>query len=53
MENIKINENKEKECAGCVYFGRAADAPESAPMDCMWKMVKDESDSDAPPCEEE
>lgn len=43
------NENK---CANCIYFGRAADAPETVENDCLWSRYKDADESDEPPCTE-
>lgn len=39
------------ECENCVYFGRAADAPETVEKDCMW-TPSDENGFNRP-CEEE
>lgn len=32
-----VETETEYKCIGCHYFGRAADAPETVPNDCMWQ----------------
>lgn len=40
-----------KDCENCIYFGKAADAPETVEKDCIF--VPSEEDGDTKPCEEE
>lgn len=39
-----------KECVKCTYFGRAADAPKTVELACMW-LPSEENGWDIP-CEE-
>lgn len=45
-----VETGAEYKCSGCTYFGRASDAPESVPEDCMWQPTEFE---DYRPCEDD
>lgn len=45
-----VETGAEYKCIGCTYFGRASDAPESVPEDCMWQPTEFE---DYRPCEDD
>ena len=45
-----VETGAEYKCIGCEYFGRASDAPESVPEDCMWQPSELE---DYRPCEDD
>lgn len=38
-------------CESCFYYGKAADAPETAEEECMW--IPSEENGEQRPCEEE
>lgn len=49
---------QEEKCNGCSYYGRPADAPESAPLDCLYEPTEDDVDAEGftilePPCKRE
>ena len=45
-----VETGTEYKCIGCEYFGRASDAPEIVPKDCMWQPSEFE---DYRPCEDD
>lgn len=52
-ENAEIDPktDAEEKCQNCSYYGKAADAPESVPNDCMYIPAEDNNFCDKKPCE--
>lgn len=53
-----MDEMRKEKCSSCTFYGRPGDAPESAPLDCLYKPTEDDVDDEGfviqePPCERE
>lgn len=53
-----MDEMRKEKCSSCIFYGRPGDAPESAPLDCLYKPTEDDVDDEGfpiqePPCERE
>lgn len=53
-----MDEMRKEKCSSCSFYGRPGDAPESAPLDCLYKPTEDDLDDEGfaiqePPCERE
>lgn len=51
-----MDEMRKEKCSSCSFYGRPGDAPESAPLDCLYKPTEDDVDDEGfviqePPCE--
>lgn len=50
-KQIQASLNKStSKCEKCTYYGRPSDAPESTPLDCIYRP--EEGEEYKPPCEE-